>query len=90
MQSGTAVTTIHVGDTVQWIWSTGPHSTTSGTCSGGGPGYAATSCDADSKWESGIRTPPNTFSQTFTTAGTFKYFCDVHLDSMTGTIQVQP
>jgi plastocyanin len=88
--SGTNQTTIHVGDTVQWVWMGSPHSTTSGTCTGGGPGYAAKSCDADGKWESGIHSPPTTFSQTFHTAGTFKYFCDVHLDSMVGTVTVNP
>ncbi|HEX7253808.1 MAG TPA: plastocyanin/azurin family copper-binding protein [Thermoanaerobaculia bacterium] len=88
--SGTNQTTIHVGDTVKWVWQSGPHSTTSGTCTGGGPGYAAQSCDADGKWESGIKSIPANFSWTFNTAGTFKYFCDIHLDSMMGTIQVNP
>jgi plastocyanin len=34
--SGTNSTTIHVGDTVQWNWMSGPHSVTSGTCQPGG------------------------------------------------------
>jgi plastocyanin len=88
--SGTNQTTIHVGDTVQWVWQSGPHSTTSGTCTGGGPGYAAKSCDADGKWESGIKQMSSTFSWTFNTAGTYKYFCDIHLDSMIGTVTVNP
>ena len=59
--SGTNQTTIHVGDTIQWVWKSGPHSTTSGTCTGGGPGYSAKSCDADGKWESGIKSIPASF-----------------------------
>ena len=88
--SGTNQTTIHVGDTVKWVWMASYHSTTSGTCTGGGPGYAAKSCDADGKWESNIQNMSATFSQTFNTAGTYKYFCDVHLDSMIGTVTVNP
>jgi plastocyanin len=88
--SGTNQTTVHVGDTVKWVWMASYHSSTSGTCTGGGPGYAAKSCDADGKWESGIKNMSASFSQTFNTAGTFKYFCDVHLDSMIGTVTVTP
>jgi plastocyanin len=88
--SGTNASTIHVGDTIKWVWLGGPHSTTSGTCTGGGPGYKAAGCDSDGKWESGIRSMSSTYSYTFTAAGTYRYFCDVHLDSMTGVIQVQP
>jgi plastocyanin len=88
--SGTNQTTIHVGDTVKWVWMASYHSTTSGICTGGGPGYAAKSCDADGKWESNIQNMSATFSKTFNTAGTYKYFCDVHLDSMIGTVVVNP
>jgi plastocyanin len=88
--SNTSISTIHVGDTIKWVWLGGPHSTTAGTCTGGGPGYEAAGCDSDGKWESGVKSPSFTFSYTFTAAGTYRYFCDVHLDSMTGVIQVQP
>jgi plastocyanin len=30
------------------------------------------------------------FQHTFTTAGSFPYFCEVHLQMMTGTITVNP
>jgi plastocyanin len=40
-----SLVTIHVGDTVQWAWQDGPHSTTSGACSG--------NCTPDGKWDSG-------------------------------------
>ena len=58
---------IQIGDTVQWTWSTGQHSTTSGT-----PGAP------DGIWDSGIHSTPFTFSHTFSTAGSFSYFCTPH------------
>jgi plastocyanin len=59
--------TIHVGDTVHWVWVSGSHSTTSGV-----PG------NADGMWDSGIHSAPFTFDFTFLTAGTFNYFCSPH------------
>lgn len=59
--------TIQVGDTVQWIWAASGHSSTSGT-----PG------NPDGKWDSGVQNTGFTFSQTFTTAATFNYFCSPH------------
>ena len=91
-QSGTHQTTIRVGDTVQWSFMTGPHTTTSGTCSGGGGGgyYGAASCDDNGIWTSGSESAGSKFSQTFTHAGTYPYFCQVHGSAMTGTIVVNP
>ena len=80
-QSGSSTTTIHVGDTVQWVWVSGFHSTTSGSCSGGG-------CLPDGKWDSGVGSGM-TFSHTFTQAGTYPYFCSAHLAMMQGTVVVQ-
>jgi uncharacterized repeat protein (TIGR01451 family) len=59
--------TINIGDTVQWVWSSGsiPHSTTA----------AAGQLE---NWDSGIHTTPFSFDHTFTHAGTFNYFCAVH------------
>jgi plastocyanin len=74
--------TIHVGDTVKWVWQSNQHSTTSGTCAG--------SCTANGMWDSGEFFAPHTFSFTFTSAGTFPYFCTVHLSMMTGVVQVNP
>ncbi len=79
-QSHTSTTTINVGDTVTWVWD-GFHSTTSGTCS--------PNCTPDGVWDSGINTPPHTFSHTFNTAGSFPYYCQVHLQMMQGTVIVQ-
>ena len=78
--SGTSTTTIHVGDTVRWVWVGGSHSTTSGSCSGG--------CRADGLWDSGTGSGM-TFERKFTQAGTFAYHCIPHGASMTGTIVVQ-
>ena len=79
-KSGNSTTTIHVGDTVQWVWVSGFHSTTSGSCSG--------SCNPDGVWNSGAGSGM-TFSHTFTSAGTFPYFCLVHQSMMQGTVVVQ-
>ena len=71
--------TINVGDTVTWEWGLGVHSTTSGIL-----------CLADDKWNSGLQANPTTFSVTFTSAGTFSYFCVLHCAfGMTGEIVVQ-
>jgi plastocyanin len=78
--SGNSTTTIAVGDTVNWIWQTGIHSTTSGTCTVG--------CTPDGTWDSGSGSGLN-FSHTFTQAGTFPYFCIVHGAMMQGTVVVQ-
>ena len=59
--------TIHVGDTVQWTWVVSGHSSTSGT-----PG------NPDGLWDSGILNQGATFSHTFTSAGSFPYFCTPH------------
>ena len=88
-ETGGSTSTIHVGDTVQWVWFSGPHSSTSGTCSSGG--YAdGGMCTPDGMWDAGLKSPTFTFSQTFHTVGTFSYFCSNHLGDMTGTIRVQP
>ena len=79
-KSGTSTTTIHVGDTVQWVWVNGFHSTTSGSCSG--------SCTPDGIWNSGAGSGM-TFTHTFTSSGTFPYFCLVHQSMMQGTVVVQ-
>ncbi len=78
-QSGTSTTTIKAGDTVQWVWVSGTHSTTSGNC-----------CTPDGMWDSSIQSGGATFTRTFAAAGTFPYYCSVHLSAMTGTIMVNP
>ena len=88
--SGGHTTTIHVGDTVQWNWVTGPHSTTAGACQGGGY-YGDIMCTPSSQagaWDSGIQNAPHQFSQAFTKAGTYSYYCGFHGSSMIGTVVV--
>jgi plastocyanin len=89
-ESGTSVTTIQVGDTVKWVWEgTLNHGTAAGSCSGGGGGgYDPSACTPSGTWDSNIHTTPYSYSYTFPSAGTFHYFCDVHLNAMTGRVVV--
>jgi plastocyanin len=87
---GGAVTSIHVGDTVTWVWgSSTPHGVTSGQCTGGGY-YEEATCDADGHFTSGSHQAPFEFTQTFTQAGTFQYFCPIHKSMMRGRVIVAP
>ncbi len=62
--------TVNAGDTVRWTNNgPSPHTTTS----------------TSGVWDSGTLAPGQTFSFTFTTAGTFAYHCTIH-PQMTGTI----
>ncbi len=96
--SQTNQTTINEGDMVTWVWEgTMMHSVTSGTCpaggGGGGYGYGTTGgpCTAGTDWPAaGLHDAGFSFSHTFTTAGTYRYFCDAHQGSMTGKVVVQP
>ena len=71
--------TINVGDQVRWTWSSDGHSTTSGS-----PGMP------NGIWDSGIRNHGATFTQTFSSAGTFPYYCIPHggCCGMVGTVMV--
>ena len=74
-----ASVTIQPGDTVQWTWSAGGHSSTSGS-----PG------SPNGIWDSGVRNQGATFSHTFNTVGEFPYFCTPHgaCCGMIGTVIV--
>ncbi len=78
--SGTSTSNINTGDTIDWVWSAGFHSTTSGTCT--------TSCTPDGLWDSGGHSTPFTYSRDFSSAGTFHYYCSVHGTAMQGTVIV--
>jgi len=67
----------HVGDVVRWTFAGDPHTVTSGT-----PG------SPDGRFDSGIKDPGASYQVTFDTAGTFRYFCQIHPEQMTGTIVV--
>src|SRR5260370_39192482 len=79
--SGTSTTFIRKGDTVQWNWTSGFHSTTSGTCCG--------ACTSSGIWDSTAKSS-GTFSFTFNQVGTFPYYCSVNLSSMTGVVSLRP
>ena len=65
---------VTVGDSVTWVNLDGaPHTTTS----------------ALPQWNSGTMNQNDTFTHTFTSVGSFDYFCDVHL-SMQGVVNVAP
>src|SRR4029453_18635886 len=70
--------TIHPGDQVRWTFRSEGHSTTSGS-----PGQP------NGIWDSGIRNQ-GTFTRTFSSAGTFPYYCTPHggCCAMGGTVMV--
>ena len=88
-----ATLTIHVGDSVQWMWASSGHSVVSGTFSGGmempdgkfcSPND--TNCATFQASNAGA-----TYQHTFTTAGSFPYYCAFHASiGMLGTIEVTP
>ena len=82
-----AVTNIAVNDRVIWAWtSANHHSTTSGTNGVHGDDNGVPS----GLWDSGtIITLPHTFTNTFTTAGNYLYYCTTHFSfAMTGAVMV--
>jgi plastocyanin len=71
--------TIRPGDKVRWTWGDDFHSTTSGT-----PGMP------NGLWNSGVLIQGAVFTHTFTTVGTFQYYCTPHgaCCNMVGTVKV--
>jgi plastocyanin len=69
---------VNVGDVVRWTFAGDPHSVTSGA-----PGAP------DGQFDSGIVDPGGSFQVTFDTAGTYRYFCQIHPEQMTGTVVVR-
>ena len=72
--------TVNQGDTVQWTWVGGSHSSTSGKCSSG-------TCVPDGLWNSGVKSA-GTFSRVFNDeAGEdYHYFCIPHGAAQTGKV----
>ena len=60
------VVTVAPGDTVTWTWLASGHSTTSDATTG------------PEVWNSGVLASGATFVHTFTTAGTYPYYCVIH------------
>ena len=77
------VSTIPLGQTVEWQWvaQSGPHSTTSGNC-------VPAPCTPDFTWDSAIHQAPFSYTHTFNTPGTFNYYCQIHGDVMQGVVNV--
>ncbi len=74
--------TVRVGTTVMWMnneTSAIPHTVTSGTPSA-----------PSGMFDSGTLNPGQSFQFTFTTPGTFAYYCRIHGAAMTGTVTVTP
>jgi plastocyanin len=77
--SANAIVTVNAGDTVRWTNNDGDaHTVTSG------PDRAA-----DGKFDAGNLDPGQIFSFTFTTAGSYPYFCNYHF-GMESSIEVLP
>jgi len=68
-----------VGDTVEWVWVNGTHTTTSL----GIPGGAAS-------WSNNINSSSTTFKYKITTTGTYNYWCAIHTTMMEASFTVAP
>ena len=68
--SGTNVTTVATGTTVEWQWGTGNHTVTSGT--------GSTDPQSGLLFDAPLTSTNQTFSYTFTIAGTYPYYCVPH------------
>ncbi len=67
-----------IGDTVEWVWSAGSHTTTSTSVPAGAL-----------SWNNNINSSLPTFMYKITTAGTYQYQCNFHVGmGMTGTFTV--
>lgn len=74
--------TVKVGDTVEWKFTEGTHSVTSGK-----------SCTSDGRFDTGEKDSPGTFRRTFEAPGTFDYYCAVRKHcsmGQVGVVEVQP
>lgn len=80
-----AAVSISVNDSVVWDWQGFGHSTTSGTNGVHGDDYGVPS----GLWDSGVSSTPHFFTNTFTSAGIFTYYCSIHYRfGMTGQVFV--
>ncbi len=74
--------TVVVGDEVTWVASGDPHTITSGTPD------AIDDRFVDRPATAGFLVDGDTFTTTFPTTGTYPYFCEVHFETMRGTVIV--
>ncbi len=81
---GYCETTITAGDSIVWDYAAGSTVHTTTEC--------GASCDTPTgtpDWDSGIMSPGDTFSFTFTSPGAFLYYCTVHPFDMRGRVFVE-
>jgi plastocyanin len=79
--SGTNVTTVPMGTTVEWVWSGGIHTVTSGT--------GALDPTSGMLFNFALDSANPTHQYTFTAPGTYSYYCIPHENfGMTGTVVV--
>ncbi len=80
-----AVVNINVGDSVLWTWASSGHTSTSGTNGVHGDDNGVPS----GLWDSGFLSSGARFTNTFTAAGNFAYYCTPHAGfGMTGEVMV--
>ena len=79
--------TVTAGTTVTWHqMDPGVHTVTSGTVAQRGGGVTA---EPDGKFDSGELATGTSYSHTFTTPGTYTYFCRIHPATMRGVVTVR-
>jgi plastocyanin len=77
-----SVVNINAGDQIIWTWEGNLHSTTSGSVSGGTTNYTGL-------WGSGVFSQPHSFTNSFPSAGSFPFYCQIHYpENMTGVVNV--
>lgn len=66
---------VSVGDTIEWVWQNGTHTTTSTSVPSGA-----------SNWDAPMSTTSRSFKYIISTAGVYNYWCTIHAPAMAGTI----
>lgn len=78
---------VSAGTTVTWVqMDPGVHTVTSGTVAQGAAGVTE---EPDQRFASGELATGKTFDHTFSEAGTYRYFCEIHPATMQGEITVR-
>lgn len=78
---------VSAGTTVTWVqMDPGVHTVTSGTVAQGAAGVTE---EPEQKFASGELATGKTFAHTFSEAGTYRYFCEIHPATMQGEITVR-
>lgn len=71
-----------VGDTIRWVWQSGPHTT---TCDPGINGADNSLPAGAATWDAPINASNTTFDYKVTVAGGYNYWCNIHGTSMIGS-----